>query len=130
MNSFFLVILKPDAIRRKLVGQIIHQFEKRDFDIVNIRQFDEPDCSLITELYSQHKSNSYFDDLIKFMVSGPIVLMVLSGDINVAKKLSSDIREKYSNNILKNVIHCSHDEVSGKQEVRLWFPYFDVKLHV
>lgn len=129
-NSYFLVVLKPDAVRRKLVGTILKKFEKRDFNIVSIRQIDMPDYSLVSEMYASHKSNSYFNDLLDFMTSGPIVMMILSGDLKISRDIVSDIRGEYSSSILYNLIHCSHDKAESVREVGLWFPYFDLKIHV
>ena len=89
-----LVILKPDSVRRKLVGEIISRFEKKNFTITHIKMMtiDEETISLH---YSHVRGESFFNDLTKYMTSGPVIVIILSGN-----KVISTVRNMIGKQVL------------------------------
>lgn len=130
----FCVILKPDAVKRRLVGKIFSRFEKRGFEILKVRMIDpdEDYLSLLHEHYASHNSKSYFSGLIDFMMSGRVIVMEITGDISVARSIVGEstvphkfppgsIRGDYACSIPENLIHCSENVESAQREVDIWF---------
>lgn len=122
-----LVILKPDAIKRKLVGEIISAIEKKDLDItyMEIKSLSDEDLKYH---YHEHATKPYFSSLMDYMQSGPVVVLVVEGEnaIKVMRKLSGStdpleadsgsIRGKYAISKTKNIIHASDGEESAIRE--------------
>src|ERR1035437_2844679 len=74
-----LVILKPDSVKRKLIGEIVHRIEKKNFLITNMKMTQI--TRQIAEIHYDHVRNeSIFDDMINFITSGPVVIMIIEGD--------------------------------------------------
>jgi len=73
-----LIIIKPDALQRNLVGEILNRFEKKGLKIVGIKMLELDDLKL-DEHYAHHKDKPFFGDIKKFMKSSPVILMVLQG---------------------------------------------------
>lgn len=127
----FCVIIKPDGVRRGLIGEVIKRFEKRGFSIKNMKMVS-PDETMVSEHYIEHHNKSYFASLMEFMMSGNIVVMEIVGDLNVAKmivgesllphkSLPGSIRGDYTCSISHNLVHCSDTIEKGCREVNLWF---------
>lgn len=126
MEERTLVILKPDAVRRRLVGEIIGRFEKKDLRLEAIRmlRFDEALCRAH---YAHLVDKDFFPPLMDYIVSGPCVAMIWEGPDAVSKVRSmigptnslqaapGTIRGDYGLNGRENVIHAS-DSVSGAEE--------------
>jgi len=132
----FLVIIKPDGIRRGLVGEIITRFERKGFCLSKMKLL-HPDQSkdFVSEHYSQHREMGYYAETVEFVLSGPIVVMVWNGNINVASQSvvgptipweasPGTIRGDFTSTMPANLIHCSRDSVSANREVKLWTPVF------
>jgi nucleoside-diphosphate kinase len=127
-----LVILKPNAVQRELIGEIISRFEKRGFRIASLKML-MIDSGLARLHYSQHEGMPFFEDLISFITSGPSVLMVLEsqdavsiarrmiGDTDPAKALPGTIRGDYATTPGHNMIHASDSERSAAREISLFF---------
>lgn len=133
-HTTFCVIIKPDGIKRRLVGKIISRFEKKGFEIRQIRMIDpdEEYLSLLNEHYASHSAKSYFTGLIDFMMSGRVIVMEIAGDISVARSIvgestvphkfpTGSIRGDYACSIPENLIHCSENVESAHREVDIWF---------
>jgi len=127
----FFVMIKPDGVRRGLIGTIIGRFESRGFGVIDLKMIT-PSARLITEHYEIHKGKTFFDNLIKFSTSGPVVAMRLHGNIDVARKevgatipwsaKKGTIRGDFANSLPDNLVHCSDTEESATKEIELWFP--------
>mgnify|MGYP002640875306 CR=1 FL=1 len=130
-NTF--VMLKPDAVQRQLVGEIITRFEKKGFEIVAMR-VDLLPQEAAEVLYEEHEGSQFFDSLTKFTASGPVVLMVLRGldAIRTARKMLGDrrgvsaipgtIRGDYSmSKTERNLVHASVDTEAAEREISLFF---------
>ncbi|WP_343029925.1 nucleoside-diphosphate kinase [Alkalibaculum sporogenes] len=123
-----LIILKPDAIKRNLVGKIIGKIEEKNYTIesMNMKTLSVED---LTYHYDEHKGKGFFPDLLDYMSSGPVVIMVVSGD-NVIKGMrklcgatdpleadAGTIRGTYASTKNENLIHSSDSIESSKREV-------------
>lgn len=127
----FFVMIKPDAVRRGLVGEIISRFEKRNFHIRSMQKI-VPDKDTVKWHYHEHSESSYYSSLVDFTCSGDIVIMVLEGNIKAARdivgsthpweSMPGTIRGDYACSLPENLIHCSRDIESAKREIDLWFP--------
>jgi nucleoside-diphosphate kinase len=73
-----LIIIKPDAIQRSLLGQIIHRFERKGLKIIGVKMVEIQDLE-VEEHYAHHKDKPFFDSLKEYMQSSPVVMMVISG---------------------------------------------------
>lgn len=128
-----LVLIKPDAVRRGLVGEIIGRFERKGLtiDAMVLRTMD---AALADQHYAEHVEKDFYPPLKEFMTSGPLVAMVLSGDqaIEVVRNLTgaTDGRKAAAGTIRgdlalsnrENLVHASDSPESAKREIALWFP--------
>ena len=127
-----LVLLKPDAVERKLVGEIISRLEKRGLKIVAMKMI-RMDEALAKRHYAIHEGKSFFDELVEFITSGPIVAAVFEGKDAVtevrsvmgatdpADAVPGTIRADLAEDIGHNLIHGSDSEETAEKEIKLFF---------
>jgi nucleoside-diphosphate kinase len=128
-----LVLVKPDAVRRGLVGEVISRFERKGLTIETMR-LRTMDAALADQHYAEHVEKPFYPPLKEFMTGGPLVAMVLSGDeaIDVVRALTGatdgrkaapgTIRGDFSLSNRENLVHASDSPDSAKREIALWFP--------
>ncbi|GAB2953349.1 nucleoside-diphosphate kinase [Micromonospora polyrhachis] len=128
-----LVLIKPDAVRRGLVGEILGRFERKGLT-VEAMVLRGMDAELADQHYVEHVDKDFYPPLKSFMTGGPLVALVLSGDqvIEVVRGLigSTDgrravagtIRGDLSMSNRENLVHASDSVDSAKREIALWFP--------
>jgi nucleoside-diphosphate kinase len=133
MSARTLVLLKPDTVRRGLVGEVLSRFEAKGLSIVamELRTIDE---ALADEHYADHVEKDFYPPLRGFVTSGPLVALVLEGDeaievvraINGAtdgrKAAPGTIRGDLSLSNRENLVHGSDSPESAKREIEIWFP--------
>jgi nucleoside-diphosphate kinase len=127
-----LIIIKPDAVQRRLIGCIIKRFEEKGLQIMGLKMTRIPE-TLAIQHYSAHKGKDFYEPLIRYTTSGPVVLMVLKGKnaIEVARKmmgatfgadaLPGTIRGDYAVSNRFNLIHGSDSEASAEKEINTFF---------
>jgi nucleoside-diphosphate kinase len=128
-----LVLIKPDGVQRGLVGPILSRFESRGLKIVGLKLMDVPQA-LAEKHYAEHEGKGFYPGLIKYIMSGPVVAMVLEGSDNtivavrktvgVTKAFEAEpgsIRGDYALEVGRNLVHASDAPESGQREVALWF---------
>jgi nucleoside-diphosphate kinase len=128
-----LVLIKPDAVRRGLVGEILARFERKGLAVeALVLRTMSPE--LADEHYAEHVEKAFYPPLKEFMTSGPLVAIVLSGDdvIEVVRTMigSTDGRKAAAGTIRgdlslsnrENLVHASDSPDSAKRELALWFP--------
>ena len=127
------MVVKPDGVKRSLVGEIISRFEKKGFVIIALRML-KFDSSLARNFYSPHVGKPFFPELEKFITSGPVVAAVLEGNnsvdvvrnmIGVTKSFeaaSGTIRGDFGLGYTENVIHASDSSESFARESKILFP--------
>lgn len=133
MTQRTLVLLKPDAVRRGLVGHILSRFEAKGLTIVALehRQITTGDADTH---YGDHVTKDWYPPLQAFVTSGPLVVAVLEGDeaVDVVRALNGatdgrkaapgTIRGDLSLSNRENLVHGSDSSESAEREIRLWFP--------
>jgi nucleoside-diphosphate kinase len=132
-NERSLVLVKPDAIRRGLLGEIISRFERKGLEIEAL-VLRTMDAELADRHYAEHVAKAFYPPLKEFMTGGPLVAMVLSGDqvVEVVRALvgatdgrkaaPGTIRGDLSLSNRENLVHASDSAESAKRELALWFP--------
>jgi len=132
-----LVLVKPDGVRRGLVGEVISRFEKKGLKLRALRMLWMT-REQAEEFYSVHREKPFFRDLVEFITSGPIVAMVLEGDSAISvvrlmigstdgrKAAPGTIRGDFALSIQDNVVHASDSPESFEREFRVVFSEEDV----
>lgn len=126
------VIIKPDAVQRGLIGEIVARFERRGLKIVGMK-FMQVSEELARKHYAVHEGKPFFNGLIQYIVSAPVVAMVLEGTNAIAvvrKTLGAtkpaeaelgSIRADFGLEIGRNLVHGSDGPESAASEIALWF---------
>tara|TARA_B100000609_G_C17029336_1_gene337926 strand:- start:99 stop:500 length:402 start_codon:yes stop_codon:yes gene_type:complete len=127
-----LIILKPDSVRRNLVGEILSRFEKNGFVISKLRMFTFSK-EMAEQFYSVHNTKPFFNELVTYITSGKVVAAVITADnaIEETRKIigktnpqdasPGTIRGDFGNNITENSIHASDSTESFDKEVNVVF---------
>jgi len=127
-----LSIIKPDAVSKNVLGKILDRFESSGLKIVAIKML-HLDQDMAEGFYAEHKGKPFFDKLINFMTSGPVVVQVLSGEnaIKVNRELmgntnpeeaaSGTIRSDFAESIDANAVHGSDSSESAEREISYFF---------
>ncbi|WP_221290635.1 nucleoside-diphosphate kinase [Stygiolobus caldivivus] len=125
-------MIKPDGVKRRLIGEIISRFEKRGFNIVAMKLI-HMDRATAERLYEEHRGKSFYEELINYITSGPVVCMVIEGDeaVSVVRKMIGNtdpkdappgtIRGDFALSKSENVIHASDSEEKAKREMGIFF---------
>jgi nucleoside-diphosphate kinase len=128
-----LVLVKPDGVKKGLIGEIISRLEKKGLKITAMRML-QMDKALARKHYAVHDGKPFFAGLVDFITSGPIVAVVVEGDqsVEVVRKLMGEtdpvkaapgtIRGDYGLDIGENLIHGSDSEENAQTEIALFFP--------
>ncbi len=126
------IAIKPDGVQRGFISEIIGRFEKKGFKLVALKQLI-PSRELAENHYGIHKDRPFFNDLVNFISSGPVVAMIWEGDgvilnsrklIGATKPLEAEpgtIRGDLAINIGRNIIHGSDGTDTAAFEIGLWF---------
>jgi nucleoside-diphosphate kinase len=126
------IILKPDAVQRGLVGEIIQRFERRGLKIVGMK-FLQVDEGLARRHYAVHESRPFFAGLIQYITSAPVVAMVVEGTNAIAvvratvgatkpaEAAPGTIRADFGLEIGRNLVHASDGPETAATEIALWF---------
>lgn len=127
-----LVLIKPDAVQRGLIGSIITRFEKRELKIVALKMI-QMDKELAQRHYAIHKDKGFFHKLVEFITSGPIIAAVLEGEnvvetvrltmgeTNPLNASPGTIRGDLGIDIEHNLVHGSDSEENAAKEIALFF---------
>ena len=138
MSEYTLVFLKPVAIRRGLIGEIISRFERKGLEIKALKMMTIT-RELAEDFYSVHRGKHFFEELVSSLENKKIVAMVLYGRsaVKVVRKLigSTDpveaepgtIRGDYGLDITENLVHASDSKESFEREVKILFPELDIE---
>ena len=127
-----LSIIKPDGVKKNLIGEILSRFEQKGLSIIAMKQLfltkEEAE-----EFYEIHRKRPFFNDLVTFMSSGPVVVSVLEGEDAVAKNRSimgatnpaeaaqGTIRRDFASSIDENIVHGSDSHENAIEEVLFFF---------
>ncbi len=126
------VMIKPDGVTRKLIGKVINRFERKGLNIkeIKMRTLSKKDAE---ELYEMHKDKNFFETLINYTTSGPVVLMkiqgeeaimncrIIVGETKPENRHAGSIRGDFSSLLTENVVHASSSTEDAKREIELFF---------
>jgi nucleoside-diphosphate kinase len=132
-----LILVKPDGVRRGLVGEVISRIESKGYAIEELRML-QADSALLEKHYAEHIGKPFYDPLVEFMMSGPIVAIVASGnrviegfrslagvtDPTVAAPgtIRGDLARDQGTKVLQNLVHGSDSPESAAREIQIFFP--------
>ena len=132
-----LILIKPDGVRRGLVGEVISRIEKKGYSVTALRML-QADRALLEKHYAEHKGKPFYEPLLEFMTSGPIVAMIAEGnrviegfrslagatDPTVAAPgtIRGDLARDQGTKVVQNIVHGSDSPESAAREIKLFFP--------
>jgi nucleoside-diphosphate kinase len=126
------VMVKPDGVDRRLVGEIIRRFEDKGLRLVGLKLLT-PDRTLAEQHYAVHRERPFFNDLVNFITSGPVVATAWEGNQAIAlvrkmmgatkpeEAVPGSIRGDYATEIQMNLVHGSDAAETAETELALWF---------
>lgn len=132
MKERTLIMIKPDAVNRTIVGEIIHRFERKGLKIIGMKML-HLDEETLGEHYAHHRNKPFYKRIVRFMMNAPSLLMILEGKnvVNVVRKLSGEthgakalpgtIRGDYSLSTQCNIVHASDSVETAKKEIKMFF---------
>jgi len=131
-----LVLVKPDGVARGLVGEVIARIEAKGYKIVSLRML-QADRALLEKHYAEHQGKPFFEPLVEFMMSGPIVALVAEGnrviegfrslagvtDPTVAAPgtIRGDLARDQGTKVVQNIVHGSDSPESAAREITIFF---------
>jgi nucleoside-diphosphate kinase len=131
-----LVLVKPDGVARGLVGEVIARIEAKGYKIVSLRML-QADRALLEKHYAEHQGKPFFEPLVEFMMSGPIVALVAEGnrviegfrslagvtDPTVAAPgtIRGDLARDQGTKVVQNIVHGSESPESAAREIAIFF---------
>jgi nucleoside-diphosphate kinase len=131
MDQTFLMV-KPDGVARTLVGEVISRIERKGFTITDLKKMQINE-SLAKKHYQEHMNKPFFSELVSFIMSGPVVAMIVEGEGVVStiramvgatdpkEAAPGTIRGDFAVEIGKNIVHASDSPKSARREIALFF---------
>lgn len=132
MSEKSLVLIKPDAVKKNLIGKIITCYEENGLKVIGLKM-EHISEKLANKHYAEHKGKEFYKPLIEFITSGPLCAMILEGDgaiekirsingaTDPAKAAEGTIRRMFADSNRENVVHASDSKESAEREIKLWF---------
>jgi nucleoside-diphosphate kinase len=136
MTQQTLVLIKPDGVKRNLIGEIIGRIEAKGYSVVAIKKFT-PSRELLAQHYAEHEGKPFYEPLVEFMMSGDVVALCIEGhrviegfrslagatDPTVALPgtIRGDLGRDWGQKVQQNLVHGSDSEESASREIALWF---------
>jgi nucleoside-diphosphate kinase len=131
-----LVLIKPDGVKRNLVGEIIGRCEAKGYKVADLKLV-QPNRDLLEKHYAEHKGKPFYEPLLDFMLSGPTVAIKLAGErviegfrnlagatdptIAAPGTIRGDLSRDWGTKVIQNLVHGSDSEESAKRELAIWF---------
>lgn len=131
-----LILVKPDGVKRGLVGEVIVRVERKGYKITNLRMLTA-DRNILAKHYAEHEGKPFYEPLMEFMASGPIVAMVAEGErvIEGFRKLAGvtdptvaepgtirgDLARDQGTKVVQNIVHGSDSPESASREIKIFF---------
>jgi len=128
-----LVLIKPDGVSRSLVGEVISRIERKGLTLAAL-ELRDVERSVAEQHYAEHASKPFFESLLEFITSGPLVAAVVEGEnaiaafrqlagaTNPVQAATGSIRGDFALEVQNNIVHGSDSPESAKREIDLWFP--------
>ncbi len=127
-----LVLIKPDAVERKLMGEIIRIYEKKGLNITALKLI-KPSVNLAEQHYFEHRDKTFFKELINFITRSQVCAMIIEGNdvIETVRKINGatdplkaeegTIRRQFATSKSENSVHSSDSKESAEREIKIWF---------
>ncbi len=131
-----LILVKPDGVKRGLVGEVIARIERKGYKVSNLKMLNA-DRALLSKHYAEHEGKPFYEPLLEFMMSGPIVAMVAEGErvIEGFRKLAGttdpttaepgtirgDLARDMGTKVVQNIVHGSDSPDSAEREIKIFF---------
>ena len=132
-----LILVKPDGVRRQLVGEVISRIERKGYVVSAIKMLDA-DRAILAKHYAEHAGKPFYEPLLEFMLSGPVVALIAEGNrvIEGFRKLAGttdpttaepgtirgDLARDQGTKVVQNIVHGSDSVESANREISIWFP--------
>ena len=132
-----LILVKPDGVARSLVGEVVSRVENKGYQIVGLKMLT-PTREILAKHYAEHEGKPFYEPLIEFMLSGPIVAMIAQGNrvIEGFRKLAGttdpttaepgtirgDLARDQGTKVVQNIVHGSDSPESAARELAIFFP--------
>lgn len=136
MTERTLILVKPDGVERNLTGQVLARFERKGYRIAELKML-VPSRELLEQHYAEHEGKPFYEPLVSYMGSGPVVALVLEGNgvLEGARTLMGssnpttaapgtirgDFGRDWGESVQKNLVHGSDSAESAEREIALWF---------
>lgn len=137
MTERTLVLVKPDGVRRGLVGEVLRRVEAKGYVLVSL-DLRVPERELLAEHYAEHEGKPFYQPLVEFMMSGPVAAAVIEGErcIEGWRSLAGatdpttaapgtvrgDLGRDWGSKVQQNLVHGSDSPQSAAREIAIWFP--------
>jgi nucleoside-diphosphate kinase len=131
-----LILIKPDGVRRGLVGEVISRVEEKGYSITALRML-HADRALLEKHYAEHNGKPFYEPLLEFMTSGPIVAMIAEGNrviegfrslagatdptVAVPGTIRGDLARDQGTKVVQNIVHGSDSPESAAREIAIFF---------
>jgi nucleoside-diphosphate kinase len=132
-----LILVKPDGVARSLVGEVVNRVENKGYQIVGLKMIT-PTREILAKHYAEHEGKPFYEPLIEFMLSGPIIAMIAQGNrvIEGFRKLAGttdpttaepgtirgDLARDQGTKVVQNIVHGSDSPESAAREIAIFFP--------
>ena len=132
-----LILVKPDGVRRGLTGEVISRIESKGYSIESLRMLNA-DRALLEKHYAEHAGKPFYEPLVEFMMSGPIVAIVATGNrviegfrslagatdptVAVPGTIRGDLARDQGTKVVQNIVHGSDSPESAAREISIFFP--------
>ena len=131
-----LVLIKPDGVKRNLIGEIIARCERKGYSVVQLK-LTTPTRELLAAHYAEHEGKSFYEPLMEFMSSGPVVAIALEGQrviegfrsiagsteptVAAPGTIRGDLARDWGTTVVQNLVHGSDSVESAERELKIWF---------
>ncbi|SKA72893.1 nucleoside diphosphate kinase [Clostridium sp. USBA 49] len=128
-----LVLIKPDGVKRKLIGEIISFYERKNLNIIALKMI-KANREIAEKHYEEHKEKPYFNELINYITEERLCAIVIEGNnaIEIVRKINGNkdplnvdmgsIRGRFSCDKTRNLVHASDNLKNADREIKIWFP--------
>ena len=135
MTQQTLVLIKPDGVKRNLIGEIISRIETKGYNVVAMKKFT-PTRDLLAKHYAEHEGKPFYEPLVEFMMSGDVVALCVEGNrviegfrslagatdptLAAPGTIRGDLGRDWGSKVQQNLVHGSDSEESASREIALW----------
>ena len=132
-----LILIKPDGVKRQLIGEVISRIERKGYVVTELKKL-QADRELLSRHYAEHEGKPFYEPLLEFMLSGPVVALIAEGnrvsegfrqlagttDPTTAEPgtIRGDLARDQGTKVVQNIVHGSDSIESANREISIWFP--------